>query len=114
MLDLAFVRGNLPLVEEKLKLRGADPGLLAGFAALDAERRSAITEVETLKAQRNALSAEFGKLKCEGKDTAAISAQTGELKDKTESLEKQAEAAASINSAFRSPNVVAASGCTRL
>jgi seryl-tRNA synthetase len=93
MLDLAFVRGNLPLVEEKLKLRGADPQLLAGFAALDAERRTAITEVESLKAQRNALSAEFGKLKREGKNTAAISAQTGELKEKSEALEKQAESA---------------------
>ncbi|WP_263378145.1 serine--tRNA ligase [Granulicella paludicola] len=92
MLDLAFVRANLPLVEEKLRLRGADTDLLAGFTAIDAERRTAITEVETLKAQRNALSAEFGKLKREGKDVAAISAQTGELKAKTEQLEATASA----------------------
>ena len=56
MLDLAFVRANLALVEEKLRQRGADTSLLANFAALDSARRSAITEVETLKAQRNALS----------------------------------------------------------
>lgn len=87
MLDLAFVRANLPLVEEKLRLRGGDPALLEGFAALDTERRAAITEMETLKAQRNALSHEFGKLKREGKDVAAISQQSTALKERTESLE---------------------------
>ncbi|QMV17307.1 serine--tRNA ligase [Granulicella sp. 5B5] len=93
MLDLGFVRANLPLVEEKLRLRGVDPGLLAGFATLDAERRAAITEVETLKAQRNALSAEFGRLKREGGDVAAVSAQVGALKEKTEALEATAATA---------------------
>jgi seryl-tRNA synthetase len=93
MLDLAFVRANLPLVEEKLRLRGADPSLLSNFSALDTERRTAITEVETLKAQRNALSAEFGKLKREGKDVTAISLQTTSLKEKTEQLEAAATAA---------------------
>ena len=90
MLDLGFVRGNLPLVEEKLRLRGADGDLLAGFAALDAERRTAITEAETLKAQRNALSAEFGRLKREGGDVSAVSAQVSALKDRTEALEAAA------------------------
>ena len=90
MLDLAVVRANLPLVEEKLRLRGAATDLLAGFRSIDAERRTAITEVETLKAQRNALSAEFGKLKREGKDIAAISAQTDALKVKTQELERTA------------------------
>ena len=93
MLDLGFVRANLPLVEEKLRLRGTDPALLSGFVALDAERRSAITELETLKAQRNALTAEFGRLKREGGDVDMVSAQVGALKEKTQSLEAAAEAA---------------------
>jgi seryl-tRNA synthetase len=93
MLDLAFVRANLPLVEEKLRTRGTDTALLAGFATLAAERSSAITEAETLKAQRNALSAEFGRLKREGQDVALIAAQTAALKDKTEQLEATAAAA---------------------
>jgi seryl-tRNA synthetase len=87
MHDLAFVRANFPLVEEKLRLRGADPSLLNGFYSLDIERRSAITEAETLKSQRNALSAEFGRLKREGGDVALIGAQTSALKEKTEQLE---------------------------
>jgi len=90
MLDLAFVRANLPLVEEKLRSRGTDSTLLQGFAALDTERRSAITELETLKAQRNALSQEFGKLKRTGGDTAAISEQSAALKVRAESLETAA------------------------
>jgi seryl-tRNA synthetase len=93
MHDLAFVRANLPLVKEKLGLRGADTSQLSGFAALDAERRSAITEAERLKAQRNALSAEFERLKREGGDVAAVSAQTTSLKEKTEQLEAAAAAA---------------------
>jgi seryl-tRNA synthetase len=90
MLDLAFVRANLPLLERKLAQRGADPTLLQGFHALDAERRSAITESETLKAQRNALSQEFGRLKREGKDVAIVSEQTRSLKDRLEALDAAA------------------------
>ena len=92
MLDLAFVRANLPLVQEKLGLRGVDPALLASFAQLDAERRSAITEVETLKAQRNALSQQFGQFKREGKDVTAISHQTTSLKERIAELEASANA----------------------
>jgi seryl-tRNA synthetase len=90
MLDLAFVRANLPLVEEKLRQRGADTSLLANFAELDSARRSAITEVETLKAQRNALSQEIGRLKREGKDPAAVTLETTSLKDRIAALETRA------------------------
>jgi seryl-tRNA synthetase len=90
MHDLAFVRANLPLVEEKLRLRGVDPTLLQGFSSLDSDRRSAITEAETLKAQRNALSAEFGRLKREGADVTLVAAQTTSLKEPTEQLEARA------------------------
>ena len=87
MLDLAFVRANLALVAEKLRQRGADTSLLANFAELDIARRSAITEVETLKAQRNALSQEIGRLKREGKDVAAVTLETTSLKDRIAALE---------------------------
>src|SRR5580698_5271213 len=93
MHDLAFVRANLPLVEEKLRSRGADPSILADFERLDTERRTAITEAETLKAQRNALSEEFAKLKRAGGDVAAISQRSGDLKDRTAALEATASTA---------------------
>jgi seryl-tRNA synthetase len=93
MHDLAFVRANLPLVEEKLRLRGVDPALLQGFSSLDMERRSAITEVETLKAQRNVLSAEFARLKREGRHVAVLAAETSAVKEKIEQLEALATTA---------------------
>ena len=66
MIDLAFVRANLALVEEKLRARGMDPAAALGdFAAIDRERREAITQVETLKAQRNKLTEEIAKLRRE-------------------------------------------------
>ncbi len=62
MLDLNFVRENLPLVEEKLRQRGMDPSaVLKDFRELDTKRRQAITEAETSKAQRNQATEEIGK-----------------------------------------------------
>jgi seryl-tRNA synthetase len=94
MLDLAFVRANLPLVEEKLRARGMNPAdVLGDFAAVDARRRDAITQAETLKAQRNKLSADFGKLKREGGDTSVLTAQLSDLKSQSDALEASAIAA---------------------
>jgi seryl-tRNA synthetase len=93
MIDLAFVRANLALVEEKLRTRGMDPAVALGdFAAIDRERRDAITQVETLKAQRNKLTEEIAKLRREGKDAAAQTEQTRTLKSQVESLEATAAA----------------------
>jgi len=94
MLDLAFVRANLPLVEEKLRARNMDPAQVLGeFTAVDARRRDAITQAESLKAQRNKLSADFGKLKREGADTSVLSTQLADLKAQGEQLEAAATAA---------------------
>jgi seryl-tRNA synthetase len=94
MLDLAFVRANLPLVEEKLRARNMDPAAVLGdFAGADAKRRSAITEVESLKARRNKLSEEIGKLKRTGGDATALSEEVRQLKDQSDSLESSAAAA---------------------
>jgi seryl-tRNA synthetase len=71
MHDLAFVRANLALVEEKLRARNADVSALADFATLDAKRRTAITEAETLKAEINKVSEEIGKAKRERSETVS-------------------------------------------
>ena len=91
MLDLAFVRNNLPLVEEKLRQRGMDPAdVLKDFHAIDAQRRTAITEAETMKAQRNKLTEEFQRLRKDKLDTAANLQDQKELKDKIADAEKRA------------------------
>ncbi len=88
MIDLAFVRANLALVEEKLRARGMDPAVaLRDFAAIDRERRDAITQVETLKAQRNKLTEEIAKLRRSGGDATELTEQTRSLKAQVESLE---------------------------
>jgi seryl-tRNA synthetase len=88
MIDLAFVRANLALVEEKLRARGVDPATALGdFATIDRERREAITQLETLKAQRNKLTEEIAKLRKSGADATAQTEQTRVLKSEVESLE---------------------------
>jgi seryl-tRNA synthetase len=82
MLDLAFVRDHLPLVEEKLRQRGMDPAILKGFQQIDSERRAAITEAETMKARRNQLVEEFQRLKKEKQDTTANLQEQKGLKEK--------------------------------
>ena len=91
MLDLNFVRENLPLVEEKLRQRGMDPAaVLKDFREVDTQRRQAITEAETSKAQRNKASEEIAKLKKSGQDASAAMAQTKELRERISGLEKTA------------------------
>src|SRR5271167_1655172 len=92
MLDLAFVRDHLPLVEEKLRLRGMDPKVILGdFYVIDLDRRAAITKAETLKAQRNMATEEIAKLKKEKLDATALIDQTKELREKISEAEKVAE-----------------------
>jgi seryl-tRNA synthetase len=91
MLDLNFVRDNLPLVEEKLRQRGMNPAeVLKDFVAIDAERRQAITAAETLQAQRNRASEEIAKLKKSGQDASAQINETKNLREQIQESEKKA------------------------
>jgi seryl-tRNA synthetase len=91
MLDLNFVRDNLPRVEEMLRQRGADPAaVLKDFLAVDTQRRQAITESETMKARRNKASEDIAKLKKAGQDATAAIAETKELREQIQILEKTA------------------------
>ncbi|MGD0294520.1 MAG: serine--tRNA ligase [Terracidiphilus sp.] len=91
MLDLGFVRGNLELVEKKLRARGLDPAALLGdFRSLDASRRAAITTAERLKARRNELSQQVGALKKAGKDATTVMDETRALKDQLDALDSTA------------------------
>ena len=92
MLDLSFVRDNLPLVEEMLRQRGMKPAeVLKNFAQVDAQRRQAITSAETIKAQRNRASEEIAKLKKSGQDATALIEETKQLREQVEELGKAAE-----------------------
>jgi seryl-tRNA synthetase len=91
MLDLNFVRDNLPLVEEKLRQRGLNPAaVLRDFRDVDTQRRQAITEAETLKARRNKASEDIAKLKKTGQDATAAMAETKDLREQIQTREKTA------------------------
>src|SRR5216684_4455874 len=91
MLDLNFVRDNLPLVEEKLRLRGMDPGeVLKDFQEVDTQRRHAISEAEITKARRNRASEEIAKLKKSGQDATVQMSETKQLREQIQQLEKVA------------------------
>jgi seryl-tRNA synthetase len=91
MLDLNFVRDNLPRVEEMLRQRGADPAaVLKDFREVDTQRRQAITEAETMKARRNKASEDINKLKKSGQDASAAIAETKNLREEIQAREKTA------------------------
>ena len=91
MLDLNFVRDNLPRVEEMLRQRGVDPAaVLKDFNDVDTQRRKAITEAETMKARRNKASEDISKLKKSGQDAAVAIAETKDLREQIQAREKTA------------------------
>ena len=71
MLDLKFVRDNLPIVEQSLKNRNATVDL-SDFIGMDRRRRELLTEVETLKSKRNTVSQEVSRLKKAGQDAQTL------------------------------------------
>lgn len=89
MLDLRFVRENLPEVQRRLSLRGqhaAQP--LSDFVEFDQDRRRRITEIERIKAQRNHISAEVAQRKKTGENTADLIDLTHALKKKADVMEE--------------------------
>src|SRR5580692_7615140 len=91
MLELNFVRDNLPQEEEMLRQRGADPAVvLKDFRDVDTQRRHAITEAETMKARRNKASEDISKLKKSGQDATAAIAETKDLREQIQTREKTA------------------------
>ena len=90
MLDLNFVRNNLGVVEDKLRLRGMDPAEVLGqFRALDAERRSNITTLENAQKRRNELSPKIGALKQTEKKGGLSADQQKELAALSEEVARE-------------------------
>jgi seryl-tRNA synthetase len=88
MLDLAFLRDNLELVERKLSDRGSALKL-DRFREVDKERRSLLTEVESLKSQRNKAGEQIGALKKKGEDAAAIVQEMSQVSERISELDEQ-------------------------
>jgi len=63
MLDITLIREQPDLVRKALRDRQMDDSPVAAILEMDARRRTLLGEVETLKAERNAVSKEIGKMK---------------------------------------------------
>jgi seryl-tRNA synthetase len=74
MHDLSYFRDHLELFEQMARNRGATLDI-AGFRALDQERRESITAVERLKAERNKANDEIARRKRAGEDASGILAE---------------------------------------
>ena len=91
MLDIKFVRENPDLVDKSCESRQNAHWDREKFFELDEERRSVIAEVESLQAERNAVSKQIGLLMREGKKEEAESAkeQVAANKDRIAELDQR-------------------------
>ncbi len=74
MFDINLLREQPDVVRQALQARQMGTGVVEEVLALDAERRSLIGQVEALKAERNAVSREIGKMKDAAERQAKIEA----------------------------------------
>jgi len=87
MLDLRFIRENPDLVKEALvRLNTTAP--IDEILSLDEQRRGLLSEVETLKARRNAVSKEIGKMK-DGDKRQALIEEMREVGERIKGLDDQ-------------------------
>ncbi len=86
MLDIAYLRENLELARARLAHRGYTLDVET-FKHLDSERKSLIQEVELLRQQLKAGSAEIGKRKRENADTSDLQNQMTEISEQIKAIE---------------------------
>src|SRR6187431_2542016 len=77
MLDIKLIREQPDLVKAGVARRGDDPAIIDMILGLDTRRRELLTQVETLKATRNAVSKEISKMKEPGARDAKIAEMRG-------------------------------------
>jgi seryl-tRNA synthetase len=88
MLDMNLIREQPDLVRESLRNRQIDPSPVDDVLRLDERRRSILTEVEALKAERNNVSASIGRMKDPAQRQSQIEAMRA-VGDKISTLDKE-------------------------
>ncbi|MBX0326480.1 serine--tRNA ligase [Oscillochloris sp. ZM17-4] len=88
MLDIKLIREQPEVVRAGLRRKGDDPAQVDALLAVDERRRALIKEVEALKAERNAVSKEIGKMKDKDEREAKIVAMR-EVGDQIAELDRQ-------------------------
>jgi len=88
MLDIRLIRENPDIVRQALEKRQADASVVDSLIVLDERRRAILAEVEELKAERNTVSKEIGKMKDAESRQAKIEAMR-EVGDKITTLDNE-------------------------
>ncbi|MCX6121825.1 MAG: serine--tRNA ligase [Ignavibacteriales bacterium] len=88
MLDLKFIRENRDLVRNGAEAKGITINLDEIFI-LDDKRRALIQEGDALKAKRNLVSAQVGKIKKQGGDASAVIAEMESVKDRIQEIDPE-------------------------
>jgi seryl-tRNA synthetase len=88
MLDIRLFRDTPDVVRDGIRRRGEDPAIVDEVLGLDARRRQLLNEVEQLKATRNAVSKEIGRMKDAGEREAKI-AEMRAVGDRIAELDRQ-------------------------
>jgi len=92
MLDINIVRRDPDRVRRSAQRRGQDPSFVDEILRLDMEYRSALTEVETAKGEKNRLSAEIGKAADKGAAARELKPQLDALSTRIEQADVRARA----------------------
>jgi seryl-tRNA synthetase len=87
MLEIKFVRENLPQVEKALAARDAAVDLDA-FRRFDEKRRQSLLEVEALRHRRNVVSEQIAAMKKNGEDAQSLIEEMRGVSDRVKSMEK--------------------------
>ncbi|MFA7677665.1 MAG: serine--tRNA ligase [Candidatus Omnitrophota bacterium] len=85
MLDIKFIRQNPKILEKTLKARNCKFDL-KGFLALDVNYRSALGDIEQLRASQNKINQELQAILKDKKDPAPKISESKQIKEKLESL----------------------------
>ena len=91
MLDLKLLQRNPAMVSQALALRNSSINV-DDFTALDERRRSLLSEAESLKNERNTVSAEVGKVKRSGGDAGPLIERMGSVNARIKDLDLALEA----------------------
>jgi seryl-tRNA synthetase len=91
MLDIELFRNNLEEIKESEKKRFKDPSNAQKVLDYDIKWREVLQEIEDLRMRRNEISTKIGKLRKDGanKEAEEAIAQSKELREKIEQLEKE-------------------------
>jgi seryl-tRNA synthetase len=106
MIDIQLLRKDIDSVAARLATRKFQLDI-AGFNALEAERKQIQTRTEELQGKRNTLSKQIGMLKGKGEDTSAVMAEVAGIGDELKASAERLDAIQAKMSEFLQavPNV---------